>query len=325
MGNLKTHIINLSLAKTKITLYSLKQINPTLIDPNHTHCTCGMSMINYYKCSQNSALIPSFHLKSILLWQTMGNDFQQTGYQSRDGIPCRSPYLPNNISSIESIKNRTSFILFTICQKKCSNDAIGLNTTEKIMRFWSQKSQLVKSFRFKMVYIGDRVVITCNRYSIWRSCERYLIWCPIPWFRAHNGSEMYNWHNVSLKFVKHLNQSKYFKSLISPLRAHLRSKGRVKIDFMNNLVINYVLKSDQRLYMSVFAILGSHVLIADFDRCRDAIGSEVGVTKLIVRSRVKQLTIWSGGKIYFSAFLIIFTICSFGYSVWKNRDLKTKI
>ena len=32
------------------------------------------------------------------------------------------------------------------------------------------------------------------------------------------------------------------------MKVHIKTKGRIKIDFVNNLVINYALEYDQRLY-----------------------------------------------------------------------------
>jgi len=113
------------------------------------------------------------------------------------------------------------------------------------------------------------------------------------------------------------------------MKVHIKTKGRVKIDFMNNLIIRRVQEYDDRYYGSVIYYLDeySFKIFSLRNSCYDfGLDRLVSLTKLVV-------TVIEAEKFYiistiflqnFIAFFIFLIIISFGYSLWRNRDLRTK-
>ncbi|XP_023241586.1 Ig-like V-type domain-containing protein FAM187A isoform X2 [Centruroides sculpturatus] len=145
----------------------------------------------------------------------------------RNGIPCRSKLLPKAIRNLQEIKERKSEFLVGFCKKSCPTPPPIEYVTNKLGQIIAiiDRSKGEYSLRDRLPTVPPIVA----RETIYQSEGSYLkLECP------GNTGVYLTWRNESW--------------VLNPSYVHIKTKGRVMIDFINTLHIRQLRASDTAVY-----------------------------------------------------------------------------
>ncbi|XP_054706979.1 Ig-like V-type domain-containing protein FAM187A [Uloborus diversus] len=146
----------------------------------------------------------------------------------RKGIPCRSSLLPKKIRDLSIVVNTKSEFVIGFCQIPCPSESGIVVVTDSSGKMLDtvDNSQGIYSMQQPLPPLPDLV----KRKTLYgEEGSPILMTCP-----GNTEGKFFVWRNESF--------------VINPSKVHVRTKGRVKIDLANNLIIRQLRYSDSAIY-----------------------------------------------------------------------------
>ncbi|XP_035216454.1 Ig-like V-type domain-containing protein FAM187A, partial [Stegodyphus dumicola] len=146
----------------------------------------------------------------------------------KSGLPCRSSLLPGEIRNLSAICNMKSEFVIGFCKIPCPSAASIVVVTDKNGKVLDtvDNSQGVYSMQQPLPPLPELV----RRRTVYEELDKSIILtCP-----GNKEGKFLIWRNESY--------------IINPSKVHIRTKGRVKIDLANNLIIRKLRYTDTATY-----------------------------------------------------------------------------